>query len=490
MYDFLLFWWELIALNARKTFSRWRGRRARCQAPSDSGRAFETHCEACALWNEPRRFRRVCPLLASTPDGWRCSVNAADVRPFWGRALGYYGGTLAGLYVVGTIAVFVVLHSAGYDLRYTDVAWPPAWRNADTIRSRYFFAAGQAALAVNRVGEACVDFSLAYNYDPKNYEAGFALTQLWRAGPAGGSDHVYAQLLASHPEHAARTARAWGQALLWRGDFKQLAKLATARLQQDPATRTAWLHALIFSARRLRDPGLLVAARALPNLSGETTALLRLEAAALAGEAAGTARILSVPLTPEASAYARYYQISFLINAGMPGRALELLTQYGAKMAADERAGLSLAALEKLGQRVELQREVTALLATNASPQIYEILAAHLIRYPNAELLRYVASRLSIMPWAEAPEGVAANAALLCAAALDGEHALVDVMRTRMRRATQASLKVLDRAEAAFGPPSLTRAPIGRFVPALPMLPLETVYALFERDEARTRRQP
>jgi hypothetical protein len=45
--DFFRFWWELIALNARKFLARARGLPPPCQAPGDSGRARETTCEAC-----------------------------------------------------------------------------------------------------------------------------------------------------------------------------------------------------------------------------------------------------------------------------------------------------------------------------------------------------------------------------------------------------------------------------------------------------------
>ena len=491
MHDFLQFWWQLLALNARNSVGRARGGRAPCQAQSDSGRALETHCEACALWNQPARFRRVCPLLVRTPGGWRCSVDAAGVRPFWGRALAYYGGTLAALYVGATLAAFALLHAVGYDLGYRDVAWPPAWRQFDAIRGRHFFAQAKAALAANRVAEADMELSLAYHYDPANYEAGLALAQLGQAGPAALSDRTYARLLASHPAEATRTARAWGQALLWRGDFPQLAQLAAARLRQEPAPAPApaWLHALIFSARQLHDPAGLVAALAIPGLTGETRALLQLEAAALGGDAAGTARVLAAPLPENASAYARYYQLSFLLAAGEARRAQELLALYGAKLPPDERVGLALAALAQLGEKPELRREVEALLTANPRPQIYELLAAHLIRQPDAELLRLVADRLATMPWAGAPEGVAANAALLCAAGLGRDRALVAATRTRMRQATHAPLKALDRVEDVLGAPA-TPNRMGSFAPALPMLPVETVYALFEQEAARTRRQP
>ncbi len=491
MHDFFLFWWELIALNARKSLFRMRGGPPPCQSQMDSGRAFETHCEACTQWNKQGRFRRVCPALAWTPGGWRCSLNAADVRPLWGRAIAYYAGTLTLAYLVLTLGAFAVLRGVGYGFRYVDVAWPPAWRHFDAIRSKYYFAQGRAAVADHRIGEATLSLSLAYELDPANYEAGLALAQLWQAGQTTGSDLVYTRLLASHPVEAARTAGAWGQALVWRGDFAQLAKLATERLGREPPPATVWQHALIFSARRLENPAPLVAALALPNLPGETRALLRLESAALAGNGPATAQILAAPLTEDASAYARFYQVQFLIDAGAAQRAVELLAQYGARLPADERVILSLAALARLGQSEQLRREAEALLRANPKPQIYEILAAHLVRHPDPELLRRVCGQFATMPWANDPAGTAATAALLCAAGVNRDRALLATLRTQLRKTTGTQALALNRAEEIFIEQPGRRT-LGGFLPTLPMLPIEVVYALFERNaaEARNLRQP
>lgn len=489
MYDFFRFWWELIALNWRKTRFRFRGGKSPCQAPSDSGRAWETRCEASMLWDEKGRFRRVCPKLVSTPDGWRCSVNAEDVRPFWGRAFAYYGGTAAGLYLLAALAIFAGLRVVGYQVSYPGVVWPPAWSHFQVIRSDYFFAQGKQALAGNRIREANIAFGLAYELNPANYDAGFALAQLWQSGLASQSDRVYQKLLLLNPTEAEATAQRWSQALLWRGDFTQLSKLAIERLQQDPSPSPAWTHALIISARHLRDPAGLTQALALSNLPPETRSILRLESAALSGDSAATARVLAAPLTDSASAYARYYQISFLIRAGNGDRALALLATYGAKLSPDERVALTLDALAQQGKTAELRQEASSLLAANQQPQIYAILATHLIRYPDKELLRLTAAQFATRPWVAEPAGLPANAALLCAAGLENERALVAALRTRMRQTTGAPMRELDRAEEFLSQRSGIRQ-WGNFLPALPMLPLDAVYALFERDAARIRRQP
>ena len=398
---------------------------------------------------------------------------------------------VAGLYAGGTLAAFTAMRGSGLGVRYVDIAWPPAWRHFNTIRGRHYLATGRTALANNHIAEANVALNLAYEFDPSNYEAGLTLAQIWQSGQAARSDQIYVRLLREHPTEASQTARAWAQALLWRGDFGSLAALAGARLINEPPPGAAWLHALIFSARRLHDPGLLAATLATPNLPAETRSILRLEAAALGGDAAGTARILAAPLSDAASAYARYYQVNFLTEAGQAARALELLTSYGDKLPSDERIILSCAAQARLGNEAVVRREAEALLRANPKPRMYEILAAHLIRYPDTELLRLTCGQIATMPWAYQPEGSAANAALLCAAGINRVPALLDANRTRLRRTLGAKAAALNRADNVFNSDADTRQ-LGNFLPALPMLPLEVIYALFSADPAapRQRRQP
>jgi len=89
-----------------------------CQTYSDSGHALDSRCDAIVDWTQPARFRRVCPLLTQTPQGWRCSVNAESVRPYWGRALLHASVAGLFLYLAGTLALYTVLRTARYDTGY------------------------------------------------------------------------------------------------------------------------------------------------------------------------------------------------------------------------------------------------------------------------------------------------------------------------------------------------------------------------------------
>ena len=478
--DFFRFWWELLALNARKSFARARGLRPPCQAPGDSGRARETVCEACLQWNKAARFRRVCPLLVRTPAGWRCSVDAAAVRPFWGRAAAAYALLAAGLFLGGTLAAFGGLSAVGFRVSYRDVAWPPAWKNIDRARAVFYAEQGLAALAAGRINEAGIALGLATTLDPGNYGAGFALAQLWQAGQPALSDRTYRRLLATHPTQSAATARAWAQALLLRGDFRELAELATARLGAEAPETASWLHALVFSARRLGETATLRAARAIPGLAPETRALLAHEETSVGGDGDAVRRALTVPLEETAGDYPRYHQIEFLITQGDAARAAELLALYGAKLPANERVALTLRTLGALGARERRAAEFSALLAHNPGPALPALLAAELVRYPDPALLRLATETLAARPWATTPEAAAPLAALLCAAAAAGDLTMVEELRTRLRRATGGRLEVLDRIGDFFhvgrGAPAL-----GHLLPSLPMLPPKTVYALHER---------
>lgn len=477
--DFFRFWWALLALNTRKSVARARGQPPPCQAPGDSGRARETVCEACLQWNKIGRFRRVCPLLDWTPAGWRCGADAADVRPFWGRAGAAYGLLATGLWLGGTLAAFGGLRAVGYRVSYLDVVWPPAWANVTRARADYYTDQGRTALAAGRIHEAGLALGLATTLDLTNYPAGFALAQLWQTGQPALSDRAYRRLLTSHPAQAPATAQAWAQALLLRGDFRELAALATERLNAEPDASPGWLHALIFSCRRLADQRPLHALLARNDLEPITRLVLIDELADADGTAAATARARSQPLPATADEYARYHQIKTLIRHGDAVRALELLQLYGTGLAANERVALTLRALGAAGAKERRRAEVTALLASNSGPELHTLLATDLIYHPDPALLALAVTALDQRPWATQPAGTAALSALLCAAAVDGDDALIAQLRHRLRRAAGGKLLALDRTEKFFRAEPGTR-PVGNFLALLPLLPRETAYAVHE----------
>ncbi|MBP7481934.1 MAG: hypothetical protein KA788_05305, partial [Lacunisphaera sp.] len=117
-----------------------------CQTYADSGHALDARCDAVLHWRQPDRFKRVCPLLVQTPQGWRCGVNAESVRPFWGRALLYGAGLGLLLYLAGTLLVFGLLRSARYEASYLAVVWPPRWGELRRAQENLYVARAQQAL--------------------------------------------------------------------------------------------------------------------------------------------------------------------------------------------------------------------------------------------------------------------------------------------------------------------------------------------------------
>ncbi len=329
--DFFRFCWGLFYWNIRKTIFRWRGGRCPCQNPSDSGRALETTCDACLHWRQPARFRRVCPLLVTTPNGLRCSANTKDVRPFWGRAAGFYSGALVASWLAAVLVVFAALRGIGYPVRFIAVAWPPARSGIRTARGEYFFEKARHALAANQTKEAQLALSYAYELDPHNYRAGLTLAKLWQAPLPEWSDRVYARLLHDDTAQSALIGNEWYHALLARGDFPKIAQLMPALLADDAADTPVWIHAMFFATRRLGDTKpLRKMLETGPSLASGLRRLTEIELlieTGLTSDAHDALLRLSVD-TP----YAAYYQIGELTALGFPDDAMVALKRRNAAL--------------------------------------------------------------------------------------------------------------------------------------------------------------
>jgi len=446
--DFFRFWWSLFYWNIRKTVFRWRGGRCPCQNPSDSGRALETGCDACTSWHRPARFRRVCPLLVSTPGGPRCSADTKEVRPFWGRALAFYSGGLAVLYLVVVLGIFSVLRGIGYPVHLTAVAWPPAWRQIQAARAEYFYEKAGAALATNHVSEALLGLSYAYNLNPRNHQAGLLLAKLWQMSQPALSDRVYARLLRDNPEQAAQIVHEWYRALLARGDFPRIAQLTPSFLRADAAHAPVWLHALFFAGRRLGDPEplrrFLAGDRSLPSN------LRRLAEIELLIETGHTSEAHSALLAlAPASPYGSYYQVSGLTTLGFPDEALLALNRAAAGLPQPDYLALRLDAYAAKGWRSLVESETDFLLSV-PSPAAINLLCAHFIRYPDAELLAAVFRKFQQQPLAPSAESYEAVTALFCSAGVNASWSNLHLARGMFEQIGLPSRNTLDIAEAFF----------------------------------------
>ena len=481
--DYLRFWWGLLYWNGRKSWFRLRRDHVPCpcQNPSDSGRARETGCDAAHSWRRPERFRRVCPLMVMMPDGPRCTVDTRDVRPFWGRAFGYAAAAGAAVYLAAVLGAFVFLRIVGYPISPVALAWPPRWHEFRQARSEYFAAKAQRALAANRVNEAILSFDLAYRDNPRNYTAGVRLAQLMSVAQPEYSDRVFARLLHDHPAQGSVTAQAWLRSLLIHGRFAQAADLAVARITGDSADRPAWLHVLFFATRHTGDDGPLrgLVARQPSPLQPIETALINSELAIRDGHGLSLLPGLTTLLPADAGTYGPYYQVSRLAGLGHPAEALAMLDRYAAaqRLPPADDFTLRLEVLAALG-RGDL---VCARLDQGAvGARELELVSAQLVRHPDPAVLAALARSVDRARLPAGAEASAGCAAYYVACAVAGDWDQAKVAADLLREATGARLTSLGGVEAFFRAKGAT-VQVERVLPLLPTLPLDMIYALYDR---------
>lgn len=477
--------WGFLDLNIRKTFFRWgRGRvRCPCQHPSDSGRAFETACDAMVSWSSARRFRRLCPLLRKNPAGeWRCSVNTADVRPFWGRAGAFFGGAALAIYLSGTLAAFLFFRIVGYPVTYPSVAWPPAWHEINHARAQFFMGKAVRALQGNNPVAAMMALSESYHLDPSNYAVGRMLAQFSQPGWGDTSNSVYLQLMHDHPERRKETASAWFLALLARGDFSTIETLAAERAATDPA----WVNALLFASRRTGDRDvlrkLLKSGDALPLYARQ---VLTIELQLRAADPGGAQRLLSRPLPPAPAPYLVYYWIDRQIHAGLADEALIELNGVGKRMEPRDQIELLLETYAAEGWQSIVQGKVDQLLNASTNTALIELVCAYLIRHPDP----YILERLFAAVYGRAlpanSDLLGAYTSLFCAAGADGDWVRLQASAAELKSITRSQFTALDLAEAYFRDGTQNRIPFDRCLRSLPGLPIDVTYALYDYADGR-----
>jgi hypothetical protein len=435
-------------------------------------------------WADPLRFRRLCPLLRRNPDGeWRCSVNTADVRPFWGRAFAYLGGALVALFLAGTVGAFVFYRAVGYPVSYRSVVWPPAWHEIDRARAKFFLWKAVRAFNQNQPVAGVMALSQSYELDPSNYDVGWALAQTTQQGWADISNGVYRRLLLEHPERSRDTAAAWFKALLARGDFVTIETLAAGRAGTD----TAWLQALLVSSRRTgdREPlmRLLRSSQGLPPYVRQVCALeLQLRAA----DGAGMRRLLRQNLPASAEPFLVYYWVDRQLHAGMTDEALATLRRNGPRLDARDRMELFFGAYSAEGWQVILRGEAERMLASGTNTVSVELISAHLIRHPDPVLLERLFAAVYRQPLPANSDLVGMYTSLFCAAGVGGDWMRLEAAAAELRSVTHAQFANLTVAEAFFrGGAQQPTVPLERCLGVLHGLPVDVSYAMYEFADSR-----
>lgn len=480
--DSLRLVWGLFYWNTRKSWFQLRGRSGRspCQNPSDSGRAFETQCEACLHWNRPARFARVCPLLITTPKGLRCSANTPDVRPFWGRTFRYIGGSLLGLYLAGAIGLFIFLRIIGYPVSILHVTWPGLWYRVPQARSAYFFEKGNRAFTAGHVREGLLYFDNAYKFDPSNYLAGLSLARNYQTTQPAISDAIFQRLYREHPVQRAATAQDWFRALLARGDFAQVIVLSSHELTADPRHASPWMRALIFASRQLRTTDPLRALLAVTDVHVQPwRTLLETELLLQTGQTAAARKNLLRPWSQNSPPYASYYQVENLLALGENYPAFDQLGRSVGHLDDETALALRMSAYASAGLKPQLAYEFNTLLSRPLTPPIIKLLAAHLVHHPDPILFQNFYAKFERAALPLNTENAGSHFSMLCLAGVHRDRARLSDQITRLKSLASVSFLRLNLVADFFNNESAARR-IATFLPILPV-PLEVTYALLER---------
>jgi len=429
----------------------------------------------------------VCPLLVQSPGGApTCSVSADNVRPFWLRAMAFLGlGTLGAYLLIATLA-FLFLKQRGYELTFATVAMPSRWSHFPEIQARLFFNKGREAYADGRLNEAVLALSLAYERSPENYEAGALLAWIWQASQPTLSNQIYLKLLRSHPERRTETAQRWYRILLNRGDFESIAQLSVEQLTASSSSTAAWLYALLFASHRMPDARLIE--KAMERSSGfapEVRDILALEQR-LQSPDQGKAAASLLSIDPEATPtpLALFHRIDALIRLRHGKDALRLLSAHGDSLDERSRASLRLGALAAVGDTDGRRGEIERLLKSGTSLAVVEFVTANLIRFPEASLIQDYLALLEKRPLAVSSENFGAYAGLFCLAAISSDSTRTQVFAEVLRQISGSPLNFLDSIEHFFQGNAEDQR-LTTCLSRLQSLPLEVIYALYERAGAK-----
>lgn len=487
--DFILFWWALFYWNARKTWFRLQGAHrdsCPCQVYSDSGHALDSRCNAVSGWRDPARFRRVCPLLVETKDGWRCGVDAERVRPFWGRAALYGATGFLGLYLIGTLGAYAFLRAARYDVSYATVAWPPRWSELRQSQEKLYAARAQRALAAGNYAEAILALQLVCEINPQNYAAGITLATLTQAaGQPYVAEHIFARLMHEVPDQRPTTAQIWIRSLLARADYEQIKPLATAMLTEDAGRREAWMHALLFAAHQTHDEAALQAVArgdsGLPDWCADIAATEILLLQNRADEALPA--LLRVHANP-GSPYLPYFQATALIHLGRLDQASELINAYGRVLPVEEAAFLRLKLFAARQWTSLMTPEYDNLLSYPMTPRLAAQFCAWFIESPDPVAFARYADRFESAGPALNGDTLPLYHAHYLAAVVCGDTARAERIAAAITRFTSADAKAL-RAIGTLLAKGAGRSQLTHLLPLAP-LPVEVIYAVLERLPAGT----
>lgn len=401
---------------------------APCQNESDEAKLGLVRCDVVMQWHRPGRFRPLCPLLVQTPDGWRCSVRAPEVRPFWGRASLIAGGSLLAVWLALSVAVFAFFRW-GTDLpvRVTDVAWPGHWPRIRTAQAERLFRHAMAAMQEGRLNEAFLALASARERDPNHYPATILVGQITMfQGSHLFADEIFAQLRRNSPEHAYRTAVVYHDTLLMLLRHDRLAAHSLEMALADPDRASLWVRSLLFAVRAGNLAPTFVREHTAPlgSLSPFARLLLEAEAEIGLGRRERGLDLLRRPFSGPLNPVYMEQQVARLAELGEPIGAQVLLDYYG-PLLGEFRATRAQYALEhQMRDEAAARATLRRLLAFATDSERANLIAQSLIEHPHEEFFRLLHERYRQDPvLAESVDGPTLWAAgLVCGAPLEALH--------------------------------------------------------------------
>lgn len=414
-----MFYW-----NARKTAYIARGRKGHCpcQNQSDFGRGKMVACDAVLGWNEPARFRKVCPLLFGTDEGWLCSVPAEQVRPFWGRVVVALLVIGVGGYLAATLSVFAALRTFGHvPVSYADIAVPSRWSGIRRAQAQAMLDRATEAFLAGRLAEAHFALRSAQERDPRNYPVSLMLAQIAMfQGSLLVADAQFARLLVEHPAQAERTAVVYHDTLLSLYRLAPLIEFSLARARVDQAHAAVWVRSALFGLRSVDAAEVAQHAAnwepLIAALAPHAQMLLRAELAARSGGVAAARALLAAPYRGPLNPVYMRHQVLRAAELGDQGDAQTLLDFYGPVLGEFDQQLTQFELARIAGDAVGAAAAFQRLLRLPLNPARVEHVAAMLIAFPDAARFSAVSARIRREPALEAAVGGAAlwAAGLVC----------------------------------------------------------------------------
>ena len=386
-----MFYW-----NIRKSVYVWRGRRGHCpcQNESDDNVAGRVRCEAILHWHNPARFKKVCPLLIDTAEGWRCSVQAAQVRPFWGLVIRWTALAAVALYLAGVSSVYLGMRLLGQaPVGWIQVAWPGKWREIPRVQSQHLFQRAMVSFTQGRLAEAHLALTTARQLDPTNYDAALMLAQISMFQHSYAfSDEQFMTLWREHPGHRSPIAIVYHDTLLALDRMGKLAEFSIVMAAADSSRAAVWIRSALLAVRSMQvDEAAAFGpkqAEAIRALAPHAQQLLRAELDLRAGEEIQALAALHKPFAGPVNPFYAQYQVERLAGLGALSEAQLLLDQKGPLMGDFEHL-LTQTALSTMAADFTLAHgSFRALLKLSLTEQRVERLAALLIAHPDATLYR------------------------------------------------------------------------------------------------------